>query len=86
MLVIEDDDAAALMVSTMLREAGYAVTHGAGAEAPILARQVAPALILLDINMPGMNGIEVQRHLSANPRTAGIPVIALSAAYNLRAH
>jgi CheY-like chemotaxis protein len=45
----------------------------------VLARNAHPALILLDINLPGMDGYEVLRHLQADHRTAGIPVVAVSA-------
>jgi DNA-binding response OmpR family regulator len=41
---------------------------------------------VLDLMMPGMDGMEVRRHLKSNPRTAVIPVIAMSAGSNLLAH
>ena len=44
-----------------------------------LAEQHAPALILMDIGLPGMNGFEALKHLRANVATAGIPVIAVTA-------
>ncbi len=83
-LVVDDDRATLDMMTEVLRVAGYTVTCGVGPQAPTLARQILPAVILLDINMPGMNGIEVRQHLRASPRTATIPVIALSAGGNLR--
>lgn len=83
-LVIDDDHATLILISEVLRQAGYTVVCGVGAEGPTLARQTHPTLILLDINMPDMDGIEVRRHLRASPHTAGIPVIALSAGGNLR--
>lgn len=84
-LVVEDHQPTARMIEDVLRDAGYAVVHCAGPDAPILARRLRPALILLDINMPGMNGVEVRRHLRADARTAPIPVIATSAGASLRA-
>ncbi len=45
----------------------------------VAAAQVQPALILLDIQLPGIDGFEVLRRLRANPATAAIPVIAVSA-------
>ncbi len=83
-LVVDDDRATLDMMAEALRVAGYTVTCGVGAQAPTLARQTLPAVILLDINMPGMNGVEVRQRLRESPRTATIPVIALSAGGNLR--
>ena len=54
-------------------------------DVPKLACEAQPAVVLLDINMPVMDEVEVRRHLHADPATAHIPVIALSAATNLRA-
>jgi two-component system cell cycle response regulator DivK len=44
-----------------------------------LARDEHPALVLMDIQLPGINGIEALRQLRADPATAGIPVIAVTA-------
>jgi CheY-like chemotaxis protein len=44
-----------------------------------------PDLILLDIMMPGMDGVEVSRRLRADPVTAGIPIVVMSAQHRLRA-
>jgi DNA-binding response OmpR family regulator len=85
-LVVEDDQATAGMVAEVLRRAGYAVTWTSGQGAPRLARQMHPHVILLDINMPDMDGVEVRQRLCADPQTAGVPVIAFSAGRNLRVH
>jgi DNA-binding response OmpR family regulator len=85
-LVVEDDHATANLVAEILQRAGYTVTLGSGAEAPALARTLWPTVILLDLNMPDVHGVEVRRRLRAHPRTASIPVIAFSAGGNLRAH
>jgi DNA-binding response OmpR family regulator len=85
-LVVEDDQATAGMVAQVLHDAGYAVTWTSGPGAPGLARQMHPHVILLDIHMPDMDGVEVRRRLCADPQTAGIPVIAFSAGCNLRVH
>ena len=82
--MVDDDSATLDMMAETLRMAGYNVTCGVGALAPMPARQTLPAVILLDINMPGMDGIEVRQRLRESPRTAAIPVIALSASGNLR--
>ena len=85
-LVVDDDPVIAGMIGEVLQRAGYAVAYGVGMEAPALARRLQPAAILLDIMMPGMGGVEVRRRLHAEPRTANIPVIALSAGRHLRAY
>ncbi len=83
-LVVDDDRATVAMIAETLNLAGYSVASGVGADAPILAREKQPTVILLDINMPGMDGIQVRQRLRENPRTAGIPVIAVSGGGNLR--
>ena len=83
-LVVEDDRATAQMCQAVLEHSGYSVEHGVGPQAPILARQLRPEVILLDLDMPEMDGVAVWAHLRASPRTASIPVIAMSAGKNLR--
>lgn len=83
-LVIDDDKTLTAFVTEVLEGAGYAVAAAMGSPALALARQERPDLILLDINMPDIDGVEVRRQLRATPRTAGIPVVALSAGGNLR--
>lgn len=79
-LVVDDDPSALRLIGYTLRREGYEVaTTTDGMEALTLVRQERFDLILLDIMMPGMDGYEVCRRLRANPRTAGIPVIMLTA-------
>lgn len=85
-LVVDDDAATVKLIAEALQQAGYTVISGVGGEAPVLARRAAPHVILLDINMPDVDGVEVRRRLRTHPRTATIPVIAFSAGGNLRAH
>ena len=84
-LVVDDDWLIREVIALALDDAGYGVVASDGIDAPKLAREAQPAVVLLDINMPVMDGVEVRRHLHADPATAQIPVIALSAATNLRA-
>lgn len=77
-LVIEDDVATAALIREVLESAGYRVRHAVGDAGLAAARAVAPAVILLDVHMPGMGGPEVARHLRADPTTAGIPLICMS--------
>lgn len=66
----------------MLEAAGYdvAIAH-TGIDAVSVAMALAPDVILLDINLPDMNGVEVCRRLRANSKTFSIPVIFHSATH-----
>ncbi len=84
-LVVDDDAAIVDFLETALEDEGYQVRAAVGADALSLARTLQPAVILLDINMPGMDGIEVSRRPRDNPATAPIPIIVISAQGRLRA-
>jgi DNA-binding response OmpR family regulator len=74
-LVVDDDADVAGMAALVLRRAGYQVTTvNSGDAALVQAVQISYDLILLDINMPGMDGWEVLRVLKADESTAGTPV------------
>lgn len=78
-LVVEDSDAIRAAYTILLEESGYAVAAAAtGAEAVWLAERRAPALVLLDLGLPDMPGLDVARRLKANPATARVPVVALT--------
>ena len=78
-LVVEDDASNRALLDAMLRREGYAVTAAAtGADGLRAARGHAPDVVLLDIEMPGMNGLEVCRALRADPATVALPVILLT--------
>jgi CheY-like chemotaxis protein len=64
----------------LLRASGLSVTPAAGGE-EALARlaELTPDLVLLDMSMPQIDGFEVLRRIRADPRTAGVPVIMLTA-------
>lgn len=79
-LIVDDTLANLRLLSGILNGAGYAVRPAlSGALAVAAAETWAPDLVLLDINMPGMDGYEVCRQLKADPDLARIPVIFLSA-------
>ena len=79
-LVIEDDPNSLLLVTTILEHAGHTVLSAErAAEGLKLARERHPDLILMDIQLPGMDGLAATRLLKADPVTAGIPVYALTA-------
>jgi two-component system, cell cycle sensor histidine kinase and response regulator CckA len=80
-LNVDDDDASRTFKSGLLQSAGYrALEARTGVEALALTETERPSLVLLDVHMPGLDGFEVCRRLKANPRTAAIPVLQISAA------
>jgi PAS domain S-box-containing protein len=78
-LVVEDNDLNFRTVQRFLQSRGYAVAGARGAEAIERAEALQPALILMDIQMPGMDGLEATRAIRAARKTSTIPVIALTA-------
>lgn len=78
-LVVEDSDAIRAAFTILLEESGYAVAAAAnGAEALRLAEERAPDLVLLDLGLPDMRGLDVARRLKADPATARVPIVALT--------
>jgi two-component system phosphate regulon response regulator PhoB len=79
-LVVEDDRDIQELLQYNLAKEGYQVQLAAtGEEGLKLAKAKAPALILLDLMLPGMDGLEVCRQLKRAPETAPIPVVMLTA-------
>jgi CheY-like chemotaxis protein len=79
-LVIDDDRLFRAPATTVLRQAGYEVEcASSGEEALRLLESARPDLVLLDLMMPGMGGLEFLRRLRADTRWAAVPVIVLSA-------
>jgi two-component system cell cycle response regulator DivK len=79
-LIIEDNPANMKLSTLLLMAAGHSVLCATDAEAGMaLARTRHPALILMDIQLPGIDGLVATSILKDDPRTAGIPIIALTA-------
>lgn len=80
-IVVADDDPDILNIVSMSLEAmGHDVARASnGREAVRLTRQGSPKLVLMDLMMPEVNGYEATMQLKNDPRTAGIPVVALTA-------
>ena len=79
-LYVEDNDDNVYMLSRRLKRKGFEViVAGDGEQGVAMARTEAPALILMDLSLPVLNGWEATQRLKASPDTAGIPIIALSA-------
>jgi CheY-like chemotaxis protein len=78
-LVVDDDAPILLLMRSLLREFGFEpVAAGSGEEAIAAARRRTPDLILLDRNMPGMNGDEVLRELRASEDLSTVPILIVS--------
>jgi two-component system cell cycle response regulator DivK len=79
-LIIEDNAANMKLAIFLLESAGHTVLSATDAEAGLmLAREQQPNLILMDIQLPGMDGLEATALLKRDEVTRGIPVIALTA-------
>jgi DNA-binding response OmpR family regulator len=79
-LVVDDDqDALTLIGLTLKRQKFEVIKALSGPQALSLLAQELPDLIILDVMMPQMDGYEVCRHIKANPRTAHVPVVMLTA-------
>jgi CheY-like chemotaxis protein len=79
-LVVEDKETNRKLVRDVLRFRGYEVAEATSAEDGLeMARTLRPALILMDIHLPGMDGIAALKQLRADPTTKEMPVIALTA-------
>jgi two-component system cell cycle response regulator DivK len=80
LLIIEDNPANLKLITLLLTTAGHAVVSATDAEAGLMiARTSRPALILMDIQLPGMDGLTATAILKSDPMTAGTPIIALTA-------
>ena len=79
-LVVDDHALNRKLVRDVLGHAGYRVLEAGDAEGGIeLAREHVPDLILMDIQLPGIDGVEALRRLRGDDVTAAIPVVALTA-------
>ncbi len=79
-LLVEDNEMNRDMLARRLQRTGFEVVVAVnGQEAIELANSEMPALILMDLSLPVLDGWEATRRLKADPKTAGIPVIALTA-------
>lgn len=83
-LIVDDDPDIVTFVREALEMEGYATLAAVDEAALHLAHEAQPDVILLDIMMPHMDGIEVSQRLRADPATADIPIVAMSAVGNLR--
>jgi len=79
-LIVEDNDKNMKLARDVLQAKGYQTLEAVtGEEGVKLAREKKPDLVLMDIQLPGINGIEAFRQIRAHENTRGIPVVALTA-------
>jgi len=79
-LIVEDNDKNMKLARDVLQVRGYATLEATtGEEGVRLARERRPDLVLMDIQLPGISGIEALRQLRADPATSAIPVLAVTA-------
>ena len=79
-LIVEDNEKNMKLARDILQAKGYTTVEAVtGEEGVKLAKEKKPDLVLMDIQLPGINGIEAFKQLRADAQTAGIPVVALTA-------
>ncbi len=79
-LVVEDNERSMKLFRDILQATGYRTLEArTGEDAVALARLQTPAIVLMDIQLPGIDGVEALARLRADERTASIPVLALTA-------
>ena len=82
LLVVDDEPLNVDLIRRIVEETSLQVRFvvaSNGLDALAQARALRPALVLMDLKIPGLDGLEATRRLKADPATAGIPVVALTA-------
>src|SRR5688500_15101746 len=79
-LIVDDNPANLKLARVLLRGEGYEVRTAVNAEEALeMIRRAKPRLILMDVQLPGMDGLELTRRLKADPGTQDIHIVALTA-------
>jgi CheY-like chemotaxis protein len=78
-LVVDDNEDTRVMYAALLSQNGFAVRTAASGEEAIAAAEDLPAVVVMDLAMPGLNGWEATRRLKTGARTRHIPIIVLTA-------
>jgi CheY-like chemotaxis protein len=78
-LLVEDNDAIRGAFAILLEESGYSVLQARlGGDALRIVAEELPSLVLMDLGLPDLNGLEVTRRLKADARTCRVPIVALT--------
>jgi DNA-binding response OmpR family regulator len=77
--VVDDNPMMARLLAEAMEDEGYRVAAVAGEEVLMAAAAGPPRLVLLDVLMPGLDGPAISRRLRADPRTAGVAIVFVSA-------
>jgi len=78
-LYVEDNEFNRKIIRQALRKTTYRLVEATDGEAGVtMAQQILPDLILMDVQLPKLSGLEATRHLKADPRTAHIPIIVVT--------
>jgi CheY-like chemotaxis protein len=78
-LLVEDNETIRRAFSILLEESGYEVLQaGSGSEALEISARLVPDLVLMDLGLPDINGLEVTRQLRSDPATSGIVIVAIT--------
>lgn len=84
-LIVDDDPTIRSVLEALLEDEGFdPVTAANGQEAVTRVQSDPPSLILMDLMMPIMSGVDAARRLKSDPATSSIPIIAMSAGFILR--
>ena len=79
-LIVEDNEKNLKLARDVLQFRGFRTLEAtSGEDAVVMARQHLPDLVLMDIALPGIDGVEATRQIKAEPSTAAIPIVALTA-------
>lgn len=79
-LIVDDNETNLRLIKAVLQTRGYALVEATNGEAALAALEARmPDLVLLDVQMPGLSGLEVVRRVRAMPDADGLPVIAITA-------
>ncbi len=79
-LVVDDDKNTAMYLADLLRLMGHNIVVTFGPRGALLQlSEIVPDVVFLDVNMPGVDGLEICRYLRRDPTTANVPIIVVSA-------
>jgi signal transduction histidine kinase len=79
LLIVDDNEATRYLLGRVLQTAGFQTIEAKNGETALQLVQQQPSLVLLDINLPDIDGFEVCRRIKANPQSSSIPVLQMSA-------